>query len=280
MLTLTTQLITTINTHLLIHRIHRPVTHKPAGRTLNRLRSLRQRIQHSLQRMTARRRQRITTRTATNTHRTLRREQHTRPTRNTTILSKRHRIHTQALSHDLNSRRILIHAHELTTQLSRRRTRRTRTSEEIQHPITRAGTRRNHTAQQTRRLLRGITRLLLTRRRHNSMPPHIRRELTARSLLLSHQTGSHIGFTINLRSIEVIAAVILRVHQNIVVLRRPAARRLRTVVISPNQLINEVLTTKNHVAHNLHIMNLTPIQVQVQGAVLREQTMRLLNTRR
>ena len=73
--------------------------------------------------------------------------------------------------------------------------------------------------------------------------------------------------------------MILRVHENVVVLGRPAARGLRAVVVCPNQLVNEVLTPKNHVAHDFHVVHFAPIQVQIQGAVLREQTVRLLNAR-
>ena len=111
------------------------------------------------------------------------------------------------------------------------------------------------------------------------MPPHIRGELAARGLLLGHQARSHVRLTVHLNSVEVVATVVLRIHENVIVLGRPAARGLRAVVVCPNQLVNEVLTPKNHVAHDLHVVHFAPIQVQVQSAVLREQTVRLLNAR-
>ena len=255
------------------------MTHELARGSLNRAGRLGQRLQHSLERVAARRRQRVSARAAAHAHRALGSEQHARPAGHAAVRLEGHRIHVQALRHDLNRRGILVHAHELAAQLSRRRARRPRTREEIQHPIARAGACRNHAAQQAGGLLRGITRLLLTRRRHNRMPPHVRGELTARGLLLGHQAGGHVRFAVHLGGVEVVAAVVLRVHEDVVVLGRPAARGLRAVVVRPNQLVNEVLTPKNHVAHNLHVVHFAPIQVQVQGAVLREQAVRLLNAR-
>ena len=59
----------------------------------------------------------------------------------------------------------------------------------------------------------------------------------------------------------------------------PAFGGFCAVIVGPDQLVHKTVAPKNHVAHDLGVVNLTPVQVQVEGAVLGEQTVGLPNAR-
>ena len=127
--------------------------------------------------------------------------------------------------------------------------------------------------------MRGVPGLFLTRGRNDRMPPHIGGEFAARRFLFGHQTGCHVGFAVYRIRIEVVFLRVLDIHQDIVVLSGPALCRFCAVVVGPNDLVDKTIAPKNHVAHDLGVVNFTPIEVQVEGAILCEQTVSLPNTR-
>src|SRR3954468_847780 len=80
-------------------------------------------------------------------------------------------------------------------------------------------------------LLRRIARLLAPGRRDDRVPPDVGRELPSRGLLRGDEPRGHVRLAVDRLGVEVVALGVLRVDEDRVVLRGPAAARLSAVVI-------------------------------------------------
>ena len=107
------------------------------------------------------------------------------------------------------------------------------------------------------------------------MPPDIRRQLAERSLLGRDEPWSHVRFAIHGCRIEVVAPRILDVHENRVVLRRPAILRFGSVVVCPDDLVEKTFPAEERVEQHFRVVRLAVVEVQVEGAVVGEQAPRL-----
>ena len=117
----------------------------------------------------------------------------------------------------------------------------------------------------------GVTRLFLAGGGDDRVPPHVRRQFSAGRFFRRDQTGSHIRLPVNFFCIEVIRGAILHIDQDVVVFGRPPALGTGAVVVRPNDFIEETIPAKDHVAHDLRVVHLAVIQVQIQSPVLGEE---------
>lgn len=72
---------------------------------------------------------------------------------------------------------------------------------------------------------------------------------------------------------------VLHIHQDGVVLGGPAPVGARPIVIRPDQFVQEAIAAEDLIEQHLDIVHLTVVQVHVQGAVLRQQPVRLNQAR-
>ena len=90
-------------------------------------------------------------------------------------------------------------------------------------------------------------------------------------LLRGDQSRRHVRLPVDRRRVEVVSAGGFHVHQDRVVLGRPLVLRLGTVVVGPDDLVEEALPPEECVEQHLRVVRLPVIQVQIQRAVRREQ---------
>ena len=134
-------------------------------------------------------------------------------------------------------------------------------------------------AQHAERLLRHVPRLLPPGRRDDRVPPDVRGQLAERGLLRRDQAGRHVGLAVDLRRVEQVPRRILHVDEDRVVLRGPPAGGPRAVVVRPDDLVEEALAAEQRVEQHLRVVDLALVEVEVEGAVLRQEAPRLLEPR-
>jgi hypothetical protein len=98
------------------------------------------------------------------------------------------------------------------------------------------------------------------------VPPDVRRELAALALLRGHEAGRHVGLAVDALGVEAVAERVLHVDEDRVVLRRPAAAGLRAVVVRPHDLVEERPAPEERVEHDLRVVHLAVVEVQVERA--------------
>ena len=125
----------------------------------------------------------------------------------------------------------------------------------------------------------GIAGLLAPGRRHDRVPPDVGGELAALGLLGRHEPRSHVGLAVDGIRVEPVARRILDVHQDRVVLGRPALAGLGAVVVRPDQLVEEAVAAEQSVEQHLRVVRLAVVEMQVQRAVVGEQAPRLFEPR-
>src|SRR5262249_43969853 len=128
------------------------------------------------------------------------------------------------------------------------------------------------------RLLRGVAELFFAGRADNRMPPRVGRKLSARSFFRTDETWRHVGNPIDRICVEEIVPNILGIKKNVVVLRRPLARRARPVVVGPNNLVQEIFAAEDLVEQNLAVMHLAVIDVKVETSRSFENPLRMFET--
>jgi hypothetical protein len=99
------------------------------------------------------------------------------------------------------------------------------------------------------------------------MPPGIRGALSARRLLRRHQTGRHVWYSLDGIEVEGVVPRVLRVEQDVVVLRGPAVPRPPAVVVCPDDLVDERAAPEYPVEQHLAVVDLAIVEVDVQRAV-------------
>ena len=126
-------------------------------------------------------------------------------------------------------------------------------------------------AQNTLGLLGRVPRLFTPSGRDDRVPPDVSGELSALGLFGCHEARGHVRFAVHFIGVEEICHGILDIHQNGVVLGGPTFFRLGAIVIGPDDLIEKTLTAKKSVQHDLRVMCLSIIQVQIESAVVGQQ---------
>ncbi len=112
------------------------------------------------------------------------------------------------------------------------------------------------------------------------MPPDVGRQLAARRLLRSGQPRRHVGLAIHLLAVEVVAVGVLHVDEDGVVLGGPAPARAAAEVVGPDDLVQEAVAPEDLVEQQLAVVRLAVVDVEVEGALLPEQAVGLLEARR
>src|SRR5436190_19799472 len=149
----------------------------------------------------------------------------------------------------------------------------------VETPI--AGPRRSgHDApEDAERLLRRITGLLAAGRRDDRVPPDVRRQLPARRLFRRHEPRRHVRLAVDRSRVEEVTISILDVHEDGVVLRRPAPASSRAVVVCPDDLVQEAIAAEDLVEQHLAVVGLAEIEVEVERSAVGEQPVRLTQAR-
>ena len=120
-------------------------------------------------------------------------------------------------------------------------------------------------------LLRRVAGLLGPVRGDDRVPPDVRRALAPRRLLRGHEPGRHVRLAVDLVVVEVVA--------------RPGRGRRRgscrawpasaaagaAVVVGPDDLVEEALAAEELVEHDLDVVRLAVVEVDVERPVLGEQ---------
>src|SRR5262249_35696428 len=88
------------------------------------------------------------------------------------------------------------------------------------------------------------------------------RGFPARGFLSAHQPWGHVGNSIDFVEAEGVAIRILRVPEDVVVLGRPSLRRARTVVVGPDDLVDERPATEDAVEHHLAVVHLAAVEMK------------------
>src|ERR1043165_982275 len=101
-----------------------------------------------------------------------------------------------------------------------------------------------------------------TRRRHYRVPPGVRRGLAASRLPGADEPRSHVRDPIDLLGAERVPLRVLRVPEDVVVLRRPALLRARAVVVGPDDLVHERRATEDLVEEHLAVVHLAVVDVE------------------
>ena len=167
----------------------------------------------------------------------------------------------------------------MATELRADRAERPRAGERVEAPIARAGRRRHDPAEDAFRLLRGVAGLLPAGRRDDRVPPDIRGELAARGLLRSDEPGRHVRLALDGLGVEPVAVRVLDVDQDRVVLRRPATPRPGTVVVGPDDLVEEALPAEELVEQHLGVVRLPVVEMEVERPRRVEQPVDLAQPR-
>ena len=103
------------------------------------------------------------------------------------------------------------------------------------------------------------------------MPPDVGGQLAELAFGRCHESGRHVGLPVHFGAVEVVFRRVLDVHEDVVVLRGPAVLGAGAVVVGPDDLVQEALAAEDRVEHDLGVVHLTVVQVQVEGAVVGEQ---------
>ena len=111
------------------------------------------------------------------------------------------------------------------------------------------------------------------------MPPDVGRQLAASGLLGAGEPRRHVGLALDLLGVEVVALRVLHVDKDRVVLGRPAAPRARAVVVRPDDLVEEAAPAEDLVEQELAAVRLAVVDVEVEGALLAEQAVGVLEAR-
>jgi len=111
------------------------------------------------------------------------------------------------------------------------------------------------------------------------VPPRVARPLAARALLGRDEPGRHVGLAVDGVGVEQVAARLLGVDEDRVVLGGPTVARLRAVVVRPDQLVEEALAAEQLVEQQLAVVRLAVVDVEVQRPLGREQPPHLAQPR-
>jgi len=111
------------------------------------------------------------------------------------------------------------------------------------------------------------------------VPPGVARALAALALFRGHQPGRHVRLAIDGVAVEQVALRVLDVDEDRVVLGGPAATRLGTVVVGPDQLVEEALAAEQLVEQQLAVVRLAVVDVKVERALGGEQPAHLAQAR-
>ena len=103
--------------------------------------------------------------------------------------------------------------------------------------------------------------------------------LAALALLGRDEARGHVGLAVDRVGVEQVAAGLLDVDEDRVVLGRPAVARLAAVVVGPDQLVEEALAAEQLVEQQLAVVRLAVVDVEVQRALGREQPAHLAQAR-
>jgi len=145
----------------------------------------------------------------------------------------------EATRHDLNRFVVAVHQDRRPTQPHRRLADGAAPREEIEHAIPGVGMHLDNPVDDRQRLLRRVARLLLAVRTDDGVPPSVRRRLPSLGFFRANQAWGHVGDAVNvIVPIRVILGV-LRVPQDVVVLRRPSFGRPCPVVVGPDDFVDE-----------------------------------------
>ena len=93
------------------------------------------------------------------------------------------------------------------------------------------------------------------------MPPHVSGQLAPGGLLGGDQPWSHVWLAVHRLAVEVVGERILHVHEDRVVLGRPAPPRASTVVVRPDELVEKALAPEHLVEQQLAAVCLAIVDV-------------------
>ena len=127
--------------------------------------------------------------------------------------------------------------------------------------------------------LRGVPGFLVTIGTDNRMPPYIGRRFAACGLLWSDKPGRHVWDAIHFIVVERIVIRILGVPEDIVVLGAPLFLGSRTVVVGPDDFVDERVASEYFIEHHLAIMNLAIIQMEEQRTIPLQYAVRFFHAR-
>src|SRR3990172_19752 len=169
--------------------------------------------------------------------------------------------------HDLDGLLIIIHQKHAATKFKGSYPRGAAACKEIQHQVAWLGGSQDNAAQDTKRFLGGIARFLLAGGADDGVPPSISRQLAASGFFFANQAGSHIGNALYIVNVERVMLVILHVEQDIVVLCRPAVFGATTVVISPDDFVEEIVALEDLIQQDLAIMDFAVVHMKIEAAI-------------
>src|SRR5579884_402033 len=175
------------------------------------------------------------------------------------------------LAHHLERDRARVDQDEAPAELPADGAQRARPGERVQAPTARPGGGGDDPAQHAFGLLRRIARLLAAVGGHDRVKPDVGRALSARGLLGADEARGHVRLSLDRVGVEVMAAGRPDVDEDRVVLGRPAPARLGSVVVGPDQLVEERVATEHLVQQELAVVRLAVVDVEVERAVRREQ---------
>ena len=112
------------------------------------------------------------------------------------------------------------------------------------------------------RLLRRIAGLLLAVGGDDGVPPDVGGRLSARGLLRADQSGGHVGNPIHLPVVERVVLWVIRIPQDVVMLRRPFRLGAGTVVVCPNDLVDERIPSEYPVQQHLAVVDFSIVHVE------------------
>jgi len=114
---------------------------------------------------------------------------------------------------------------------------------------------------------------------HDGVPPGIGRCFPERRFLGTHESRRHVRNAVDLLVVEDVVFGILCVPKNVVVLGRPLVLASCTVVVCPDDFIEEAFATKDRIEEDLTVVHLPVVDMEIETAIRLQKLMRTAKTR-
>ncbi len=182
---------------------------------------------------------------------------------------------SKAFHHNLHGLGVVVDQNEPPPELETAFPHRTATCKKVQYHLTGTGGGPHDAVDHTQRLLGWITGLFATVGGNDGVPPGVGRQLAPRGFLGSNQAGRHIGLAVDVIGVEGVMLRVFSVPKDVIVLGRPFLARASAVIVSPDDLIQERVATKDLVEQKLAVMHLAVIDVEIKTGVWLEDAVSL-----
>ncbi len=116
-----------------------------------------------------------------------------------------------------------------------------------------------------------VTGFLPAGGRHDRVPPDISRQFPPLGFFRRHEARCHIGDPLDRLLVEIMMPGVTDVDEDGVVLGGPAVPRAATVVVRPDDFVQEAVTAENLVEEDLAVVGLPVVDMEIERAVFAEE---------